>query len=198
MSQPLDPALRRRLTDDDLSAVEETLRSGWLTMGPRTAEFEELFAEHLGVEARARDGQLHRSAAPRLPGGRRGPRRRGDRSGDHLRGQRGRGALLRRDSGAGGRARTARPVGLDPTDVERRVTERTKAICAVHYGGYLGPVAELERLCAERGLVLIEDAAHNPSASTRRPQARHSASRLLQLLLQQGSRVWRGRAARDG
>ena len=49
MSQPPIPLFDVRLTDDDLSAVEETLRSGWLTMGPRTAEFEELFAEHLGV-----------------------------------------------------------------------------------------------------------------------------------------------------
>ena len=50
MSQPPIPLFDVRLTDDDLSAVEETLRSGWLTMGPRTAEFEELFAEHLGVK----------------------------------------------------------------------------------------------------------------------------------------------------
>ena len=50
MSRPPIPLFDVRLTDDDLRAVEETLRSGWLTMGPRTAEFEALFAEHLGVK----------------------------------------------------------------------------------------------------------------------------------------------------
>ena len=50
MTQPPIPLFDVRLSDDDLRAVEETLRSGWLTMGPRTAEFEALFAEHLGVK----------------------------------------------------------------------------------------------------------------------------------------------------
>jgi dTDP-4-amino-4,6-dideoxygalactose transaminase len=50
MTVPPIPLFDVRLTDDDLHAVEETLRSGWLTMGPRTAEFEALFAEHLGVK----------------------------------------------------------------------------------------------------------------------------------------------------
>jgi dTDP-4-amino-4,6-dideoxygalactose transaminase len=35
----------------------------------------------------------------------------------------------------------------------------------VHYGGYLGRVAELDALCAEHGLVLIEDSAHNPTVT---------------------------------
>src|SRR3954469_12685955 len=37
-----------RLEPADLEAVAETLRSGWLTMGPRTAAFEEAFARQLG------------------------------------------------------------------------------------------------------------------------------------------------------
>jgi dTDP-4-amino-4,6-dideoxygalactose transaminase len=58
-------------------------------------------------------------------------------------------------------------LALDPDDVERRITQRTRAICVVHYGGYAGPMEELERICAERGLILIEDAAHSPSATAR-------------------------------
>jgi dTDP-4-amino-4,6-dideoxygalactose transaminase len=41
----------------------------------------------------------------------------------------------------------------------------TRAVCAVHYGGYAAAMAPLRRLCEERGLALIEDAAHAPSAS---------------------------------
>ncbi|MGH2932034.1 MAG: DegT/DnrJ/EryC1/StrS family aminotransferase, partial [Gaiellaceae bacterium] len=32
--------------DEEIAAVTETLRSGWLTTGPRTAELEERFAEY--------------------------------------------------------------------------------------------------------------------------------------------------------
>src|SRR3712207_492844 len=37
------------LTDADVEVVTEALRSGWLSMGPRTQEFEEAFAAYLGV-----------------------------------------------------------------------------------------------------------------------------------------------------
>ena len=43
------PLFDLRLRPQDLEAVAETLRSGWLTLGPRTAKFEEAFAEMLGV-----------------------------------------------------------------------------------------------------------------------------------------------------
>jgi dTDP-4-amino-4,6-dideoxygalactose transaminase len=48
---------------------------------------------------------------------------------------------------------------LDPADVERRITPRTRAVVAVHMCGYAADVAALKRLCDERGLHLIEDAA---------------------------------------
>src|SRR3954454_19965446 len=43
------PLFDLRLQEADVEAVAETLRSGWLTMGPRTAAFEAAFAERLGV-----------------------------------------------------------------------------------------------------------------------------------------------------
>jgi dTDP-4-amino-4,6-dideoxygalactose transaminase len=162
MSDPAVPLFDVRLTDDDLRAVEETLRSGWLTMGPRTAEFEELFAQHLGVKhalaitnctAALHLAYLAAGVGPGdeviVPG------------------------ITFVASAAAVRYCGATPVladvhgphdlSLDPADAEQRITERTKAICLVHYGGYLGPAEELKRLCDERGLVLIEDSAHNPT-----------------------------------
>src|ERR1700704_239783 len=44
----LIPVFDLRFTREDLEAVAETLRSGWLTMGPRTIEFEAAFAESIG------------------------------------------------------------------------------------------------------------------------------------------------------
>ena len=35
--------------EEEVAAVAETLRSGWLTSGPRTAELERLFAEYVGA-----------------------------------------------------------------------------------------------------------------------------------------------------
>jgi dTDP-4-amino-4,6-dideoxygalactose transaminase len=49
--------------------------------------------------------------------------------------------------------------------VAARITPRTKAVCAVHYGGYAADVETLGRICEEHGLALIEDAAHTPSAT---------------------------------
>ena len=40
------------------------------------------------------------------------------------------------------------------------VTDRTRGVVAMSYGGHPGQIAELAELCAERGLILLEDAAH--------------------------------------
>jgi dTDP-4-amino-4,6-dideoxygalactose transaminase len=54
--------------------------------------------------------------------------------------------------------------GVDVADVASRVTDRTKAVCAMHYAGYPAAVDRLRELCDARGIALIEDAAHSPSA----------------------------------
>jgi len=51
-------------------------------------------------------------------------------------------------------------VNLDPADVARKITPRTKAIVPVHIGGYpveMGPLMDLAR---QKGIAVIEDAAH--------------------------------------
>ena len=91
-------------------------------------------------------------------------------------------------------------LGLDPEDVAARITPRTKAVCAVHYGGYAADVDALGALCEEHGLALIEDAAHTPSATpvgSDRKLGTFGLAGCVQLLLQQGAVVRRGRAALD-
>jgi len=50
-------------------------------------------------------------------------------------------------------------LGLDPQDVEGRVTSKTRAIVCVHYGGLACRIADLKTIAARHGLILIEDAA---------------------------------------
>ncbi|WP_219641987.1 UDP-4-amino-4,6-dideoxy-N-acetyl-beta-L-altrosamine transaminase [Cohnella sp. CFH 77786] len=60
-----------------------------------------------------------------------------------------------------------RTYNLDPAEVEKLVTDRTKAIIAVDFTGQPANLAALRRIASERGLVLIEDAAHALGASYR-------------------------------
>jgi dTDP-4-amino-4,6-dideoxygalactose transaminase len=48
---------------------------------------------------------------------------------------------------------------IDPADVARRITPRTRAVVAVHFCGYPADLAALRDLCDQHGLVLIEDCA---------------------------------------
>ena len=49
---------------------------------------------------------------------------------------------------------------IDPTCVERACTPATKAVIIVHYGGVACDMERLEEICRNRGITLIEDAAH--------------------------------------
>ena len=55
--------------------------------------------------------------------------------------------------------------GLDPSDVERKITEKTKAIMPIHYGGLPCRIKELKKIAEEYDLLLIEDAAESIGAS---------------------------------
>ncbi|MDD2857602.1 MAG: dTDP-4-amino-4,6-dideoxygalactose transaminase [Candidatus Nanopelagicales bacterium] len=56
-------------------------------------------------------------------------------------------------------------LNIDPEDVARLITPRTRAICIVHYAGVGADPVAFERLAAEHGLVLIEDNAHGLGGS---------------------------------
>src|SRR5919198_1566832 len=155
------PLFDVRLRDADVAAVEATLRSGWLTMGPQTQEFELVFAEHLGVRhaiaLSSCTAALHLAYLAA-----------GVRPGDEVVVP----AITFVASAAAVRYCGATPViaevkgthdlGIDPEDVERRLNDRTRAVCAVHYGGYPADVTALRELCEARGLALVEDSAHHP------------------------------------
>lgn len=54
--------------------------------------------------------------------------------------------------------------GLDPKDVEKKITKKTKAIIPIHYGGCSCKIKELKRIAKKYNLILIEDAAESLGA----------------------------------
>jgi perosamine synthetase len=55
--------------------------------------------------------------------------------------------------------------GLDPNDVRRKITPRTKAVIPIHFAGFPCMIEEIRKATSEKGLVLIEDAAEALGAS---------------------------------
>jgi dTDP-4-amino-4,6-dideoxygalactose transaminase len=60
-----------------------------------------------------------------------------------------------------------RTINLDPADVARKITERTRVIIPVHIGGYPVDMAPIMELARPRGITVIEDAAHAFGATYR-------------------------------
>jgi dTDP-4-amino-4,6-dideoxygalactose transaminase len=160
----LIPLFDVQLEQAHLDAVADTLRSGWLTMGPRTQEFEQVFAEHLGCEHAIALANCTAALHLAYLAAGVGP-------GDEVVVP----AITFVATAAAARYCGAEPVfadikgshdlGIDPEDVARKLTPRTKAVCAVHYGGYAADLTALRELCDDAGIALIEDAAHSPSAT---------------------------------
>ncbi|MDA3624725.1 DegT/DnrJ/EryC1/StrS family aminotransferase [Saccharopolyspora sp. WRP15-2] len=147
------------LGTEELAAVSEVFESGWLGHGPRTKAFEAAFAEHLGVQP---EGVIFLNSCTA-------------------------GLFISTElldlgeddevvlpsvsfvAAANAVAATgARPVfcDVDPrtlnprrSDVESAITDRTKAVLLLHYGGYPGEITEIAEMCRERGIPLIEDSA---------------------------------------
>src|ERR1700757_2136164 len=143
----LIPVFDLEVTREDLAAVERTLRSGWLTMGPRTLEFEAEFARSIGstyaVAVSSCTAALHLAylAAGIGPGS--------EVIVPSYTMAATAGAVLH----AGGTPVFADIVGLeqpliDPDHVEALITPRTRAVVAMHFGGYAAAVDALAELCA--------------------------------------------------
>lgn len=152
------PYGRQSLDDGDIRAVVDVLKSDWLTTGPKVAEFEEAFAAW--VEAKFAVSFSSGTAALH-------------------------GAVFAAGLGPGDEAITTPltfcatancvlyqgatavfadvcedTLNIDPREVSRKVSSRTKAIIAVDYGGHPAGLAELRQIAKMQGGFLIEDACH--------------------------------------
>ena len=146
------------ISDAEVQAVSDTVRSGWWAKGPRTIEFEKRFAEYVGAKYCV--GVNSCTAALHL-------------------------ALMTQGIGPGDEvittpltfassANTILHVGatpvfadidpetglIDPKEIEKKITDKTRAVVPVHYSGLAADIGEIGRLCDRYGLFLSEDAAH--------------------------------------
>lgn len=62
-------------------------------------------------------------------------------------------------------------LNLDPADTSKKLSEKTKVVVAVHYGGHPCEMDELDRLADEKGLIVVEDAAHACGAEYKEKKA---------------------------
>ena len=152
------PFARPSISEEDVAAVTETLRSGWITTGAGCADFEDAVCRRLGC----------RSAVTVTSG----------TAAMHL-------ALHALGIGPGDEVVTpsmtwvstvnlitlagATPVFVDvdrdtlmvsPESVAAAVTNRTKAVIPVDFAGAACDIAPMRKMASERGIALIEDAAH--------------------------------------
>jgi len=152
------PQSKPWIDEDEINEVVDTLRSGWLTMGPKTAKFEQLLAEYLGVKhvivVNSCTAALHLS-------------------------------LVALGIGPGDEVITttytfaatadvilhvgAKPVfvdietktyNIDPEKIKEAITPRTKAIMPVHFAGHPCDMKEIMDISENNHLYVIEDAAH--------------------------------------
>ena len=147
------------LDERERSAVDEVLRSGWLSMGPITERFEAEFSAYLGgghaVAVTNGTAALHLAAVALGIG-----------PGDEvicptLTFVATAAAMLQTSAKVRfGDSTSLDDFSLDPAEIDRLVTERTKAVVVVHYGGFPVDMDAIHAAAAKHGLLVIEDAAH--------------------------------------
>ncbi|MFH2204165.1 MAG: UDP-4-amino-4,6-dideoxy-N-acetyl-beta-L-altrosamine transaminase [Elusimicrobiota bacterium] len=157
------PYGRQTIEEDDIRAVTEVLRSDWLTQGPRVTEFEQALAEYCGAKHAVAmvNGTAALQAAYFAAG---------FEEGDEFVTT----PLTFAATASMGLWFGARPVfadidpdtgNLDPKQVERLITEKTKAIVPVDYSGLPVDLDAFRQLAQRHRLFLIEDGCHALGAS---------------------------------
>jgi dTDP-4-amino-4,6-dideoxygalactose transaminase len=151
------------LSESEIEAVVDVLRSGWITTGPKTKRFEQAFADYIDAEAalalNSCTGGLHTALAALGIG-----------EGDEV---------ITTPMTFAASVNVIEHVGatpvladiepdtlnIDPVAVQKAITPQTKAIIPVHFAGHpveMGPIMELARA---HNLYVIEDAAHSLPAA---------------------------------
>lgn len=151
------PIAKPYLTKEDAQAAYDTILTGWITQGPRVAEFEENFARYTGAKYAVAVSNcttgLHLAMIVA-----------GIQEGDEV---------ICPSMSYIATANSIKYVGAKPVfaevhqetynlnveDVKQRITPRTKAILLVHQIGMPADIAAFRALCDEHHLMLIEDAA---------------------------------------
>ena len=152
------PYGRQCIEQDDIDAVVEVLRSDYVTTGPAVAGFEKAVAEYTGakyaVAVANGTAALHVACLAA-----------GLKKGDEV---------ITTPITFAASANCALYCGatpvfadidpktynIDPAEIEKKITERTKAIIAVHFTGQPCKMDEIHAIAKKHNLLVIEDAAH--------------------------------------
>lgn len=152
------PYGRQNIDRNDIQAVVQALRSPFITQGPAIARFEQTIAKAVGAKyaVAVSNGTVALHIAYLAAG---------IKPGDEV-------IMPANTFAATGNAALyigAKPVfadielehyNLDPADVERKITKKTKAIVPVHFAGYPVDMDRIFSIARRHKLVVIEDAAH--------------------------------------
>jgi perosamine synthetase len=159
------PYGRQSVSDDEIQAVVEVLRSDWLTTGPKVTDFEEAFAARVGaahaVSFSSGTAALHAAAYAA-----------GLREGDEaittpMTFAATANCVLYQGATPVFADVSADTLNLDPSQVVSKISSRTRAILAVDYAGHPAELAPICDLSSEHGLIVIEDACHALGAEYR-------------------------------
>jgi len=163
------PVARPELGDEEIAAVSDVLRSGMIACGPVVAEFEERFREVAGTEHAVATGSGTAALHAALHAAGIGP-------GDEVIVP----SFTFIATASAVCMCNARPVfadvdgvtyTIDPEDLCRRITERTRAVIGVHLFGHPCDTRSLSEICEDHGLIFIEDAAQAHGATDHRRPA---------------------------
>ena len=151
------------LDEEETEAVTKVLKSKWLSMGPVTQKFEDEFAKYLGVKYAF--GVSNGTAALHIA-----HKVLGIKEGDEVIVP----SLTFVATANSVLYCGAKPVFADitslnnfdisPDDILEKITDKTKAIIVVHYGGYPCDINAVMEIASDHDLKVIEDAAHAPGA----------------------------------
>jgi len=152
-----------KIYEESIEAVTEVLRSGWTGLGPKTKKFENDFSKYVNskyaVGMNSATSALH--LAMKLIN-----LKEGDEiitspitfvSTNH--------AILY-EKGVPVFADVQKDtINIDPEDIKRKITKKTKAIICVHFGGYPCDMDEIHKIARDYDLYVIEDCAHATGSS---------------------------------
>ena len=147
---------------EELDAVKRVLESGWWGLGPTTKEFEEKFAQYIGVNHAVglNSGTAALQLALKLAG---------VQGGEVITT-----SLTFISTNHAILYNNAQPVfadiepdtlNIDVNDIEQLITDKTRAILLVHFGGHCCDMDPVMALAEKHGLKVIEDCAHACGAS---------------------------------
>jgi perosamine synthetase len=151
------PEYRPSFDDEEWEALREPLRSGWVGLGPKTKEFEQAFARYVGaphaVALNSGTAALHLALKVLGVEG-------SEVITTSLTYVATNHAILYNNAVPVFADIEEDTLNIDPREVERLISPRTKAVVVVHYAGHpcdMDPILEMTRA---KGIKVVEDAAH--------------------------------------